>query len=660
MLKSHRNLLEPRSSERLRIGDCVVDLSLREIVPADGSAEPVRVTLKSISVLLALVANAGKLVSREALLEWVWPDTMPSDDVVTQAIAQLRKSLGDDRERPRYIDTVSKQGYRLIASVQWLADNETDRATDQITAGAVAHDRLESAPSPSLSLATAIAPTDSIDEAASSSAATAATTASAVRPQVPRRRRLSMRVGVVAVVLITSTVAAYWWRRDRGVSAPNLAVAAANAASSTAGKPAVLTMPSYRLITSKLQGEYRPTLSPDGALLTYVEEGKGSRTSSLWVQTTAPVPPQRLTEPVDGQWDMMPAWSPDGRQIAFIRENKTRCSVMLIPASGGSAREIGECLGGSNHRLGWYPDGKTLIAGLMPSNFDSLSKPHAIEKALYRMSIEHGRWERIAYERSPSDEDMMPTVSPDGRWIAFQRNLSLGDLWRIPVAGGTPERLTHLRGNFHGIAWLPDSRGLIFSRFADGRTLLARLDLDTARVYEYRGGDNRNSLLHPSIARNGSAIAFESETTRTNMRRLDVANADERMPVDSMLSPLMRSDILFETTGSNHVPAIAPDGRQLIFSSDRSAEVRLWWVDQTQPDSLRYVEGFAPIERYPVVWDEASKFALAIGEGAEGMGVYEIDPQRGRVAKLPLPDADPVHATYHPDANAFIDRRRPR
>jgi DNA-binding winged helix-turn-helix (wHTH) protein len=131
MLKSHRNLLEQRPSDRLRIGDRLVDLSLREIVPENGSAEPVRITLKSIGVLLVLVAHAGKLVSREALLEWVWPDTLPTDDVVTQAVAQLRKALGDERERPRYIDTVSKQGYRLIAAVEWLVETDTDNAQNR-------------------------------------------------------------------------------------------------------------------------------------------------------------------------------------------------------------------------------------------------------------------------------------------------------------------------------------------------------------------------------------------------------------------------------------------------------------------------------------------------------------------------------------------------
>jgi DNA-binding winged helix-turn-helix (wHTH) protein/Tol biopolymer transport system component len=620
MLKTHHNLIEPRPSDRLRIGDRLVDLSSREISPLDGGAEPVRVTLKSIAVLLVLVAHAGKLVSREALLEWVWPDTLPTDDVVTQAIAQLRKALGDDRERPRYIDTVAKQGYRLIATVEWIVEPDIEAAAAVVSA------------STTMSPTQAASISDAIPEHATRSGSASVT-----------------RILVAGFALAASvSIAVYYKSRREAAASPDTAVARAVVDASVDGAPIAVAMPAYQRIASKPQGEYRPTLSPDGALLAYVEEGEGSQTSSLWVQTTAPVPPQRLTEAVNGQWDMMPIWSPDGRHIAFIRENKQRCSIMLIPATGGGAREIGECLGGSSHRINWYPDGKALVGARVPAGNSSLSRPKPVEKALYRMPLDRGRWERIDYERSPNDEDMLPAVSPDGRWIAFQRSLSLGDIWRIPVTGGKPERLTQLRGNFYGIAWKSDASGLMFGHYVRGRVVIAELDLQSRRVYHYRDNGS-DSMLNPSIARNGSALAFEIETMRSVVRGVDLPVAGERFSTDSAKSPLTRGAVLFETTGSNQVPSIAPDGRQLIFASDRSAELRMWWVDQTQPESLRAFEDFVPITRYPVVWDAASKQALAIGEGAGGLGVYELDPRSGRAKKLPVPNDAPVYAAYHPN-----------
>ena len=128
-------MLNPRSqpiyqeSDRLRVGEFVVDVPRREVV-ADNGHEPTRLTIKSLHVLLALAGQQGKVVSREALLEWVWPDTLPTDDVLTQAIGQLRKAFADDRDAPRYLETISKGGYRLLAPVEWLDNAASPSITD--------------------------------------------------------------------------------------------------------------------------------------------------------------------------------------------------------------------------------------------------------------------------------------------------------------------------------------------------------------------------------------------------------------------------------------------------------------------------------------------------------------------------------------------------
>lgn len=103
-------------ANRLRVGACTVDVPLREIVRADGAKT--RVTVKSMAVLMLLAEHAGQVVSRDALLHSVWAGTMPTDDVVTQAVTLLRKALGDDRDAPAYVETIPKAGYRLLADVE--------------------------------------------------------------------------------------------------------------------------------------------------------------------------------------------------------------------------------------------------------------------------------------------------------------------------------------------------------------------------------------------------------------------------------------------------------------------------------------------------------------------------------------------------------------
>ena len=99
------------------MGECTVDMPLREI-HAPGARRPRRVTPKAIGVLAALIEQGGRVVSRDALLAQVWAGTLPSDDVVTQAITQLRKAFDDERGNPRYIETIAKYGYRLLAPVE--------------------------------------------------------------------------------------------------------------------------------------------------------------------------------------------------------------------------------------------------------------------------------------------------------------------------------------------------------------------------------------------------------------------------------------------------------------------------------------------------------------------------------------------------------------
>ena len=110
----------PRAA-RLRIGACIVDVPRRE-VSRPGAEAPTRITLKALQVLLVLVEDAGRVVSRERLLDTVWAGTMPTLDVVTQAIATLRRAFADHAYAPACIETIPKSGYVLLAGVEWLPE----------------------------------------------------------------------------------------------------------------------------------------------------------------------------------------------------------------------------------------------------------------------------------------------------------------------------------------------------------------------------------------------------------------------------------------------------------------------------------------------------------------------------------------------------------
>src|SRR5262249_60557948 len=75
-------------------------------------------TPKACAVLQYLVAHPGQLVTKDALLAAVWPETVVSEGVLTNCIAELRQALGDNAQRPRCIATVHRQGYRFLEVVK--------------------------------------------------------------------------------------------------------------------------------------------------------------------------------------------------------------------------------------------------------------------------------------------------------------------------------------------------------------------------------------------------------------------------------------------------------------------------------------------------------------------------------------------------------------
>src|SRR5262245_23613441 len=79
--------------------------------------ERVRLPPKLFAVLRLLVEQTGQLVTKEVLLQAVWPETVVSEAVLTVCIGELRKALGDTAQAPRFIQTVHRRGYRFIGDL---------------------------------------------------------------------------------------------------------------------------------------------------------------------------------------------------------------------------------------------------------------------------------------------------------------------------------------------------------------------------------------------------------------------------------------------------------------------------------------------------------------------------------------------------------------
>jgi len=112
----------PQQTLPVRIGDWILVPELNLLRHAERNTE-VRLEPRHADLLCYFAAHAGEVLNADDIIEHVWNRQVVTDQSVYQAIAKLRRAVGDNASAPRYIETVPKRGYRLIATVDSTADS---------------------------------------------------------------------------------------------------------------------------------------------------------------------------------------------------------------------------------------------------------------------------------------------------------------------------------------------------------------------------------------------------------------------------------------------------------------------------------------------------------------------------------------------------------
>ncbi len=416
-------------------------------------------------------------------------------------------------------------------------------------------------------------------------------------------RRPRQTYTVVAALSIAATIAVYLAIRSAGRD----------------GLPE-LGAPTFTRVTSDPGQESWPNLSPDGTWLVYAATESGNW--DIYSKGLGEESARNLTNHAAD--DIMPAFSPDGRLIAF-RSERDGGGIFVMTRSGESLRRLTH--GGFDPA--WSPDGTQVFYGTEAGRDpDARFRPGE----LWAVYVQTEQTRRIA----PVD-GVAPRVSPDGRLVAYwslpvhtDGKTFAGanrDIWIRPAGGGDAARVTDAEGLDWNPTWAPDGRSLLFSSDRGGTVNLWRVAIDPASG---RPSGDPQPLTTPAlwagymnVSRDGAAIAYAAYDYTANVASI-AFNPD---------GGVVEGEAAVIIAGSRAwvQPDVSPDGRMLTLRSARSQEDI--YIVGTDGAGLRPITSDPALDRLPR-WSPDARSIVFYSARSAGYQLWSVNPDGSALRQL--------------------------
>ncbi len=491
----------------------------------------IRLEPKVMEVCALLADRAGKVVRKEELIRAVWADTFVTDDVLTHAISELRKALEDDAKQPKFIETIPRRGYRLIVSVR--------------------HEQ------PGVS---------NCDSPAAPGKPQPETAMLAARHR--RNGALVLAAGISAAIGLVATVS---WRLPHP--------------SPAAARPVEKELSLVPIVTYGDGGQWLPAFSPDGTRVAY-SWNVGDEFDFSWyleVKVLGSDTRLRLTKQ-PAAFPPGPAWSPDGREIAFVRASALDDrGIYVISAMGGPERKL-RPLAPWHYTVrvvSWSPDGRWIAFADEAGPTSDAKREGRGPNALFLISPETLETRQLTNPAADELGDSAPTFSPDGKTIAFIHSTagSQDEVWTIPVKGGQAHRLFGNGGYVTGLCWTHDSESVIFDLGGhDNGFALWRVHSTGVEPRPLDLETDGSTLREPTLWHD--RLAFEAWKSAGTVGRVRLDNRFADLPQTPVVS-----------TRWDHGGHYSPRGDRIAFLSDRTGTDELWVADAdgTNPRQLTHL-----------------------------------------------------------------------
>jgi Tol biopolymer transport system component len=324
-----------------------------------------------------------------------------------------------------------------------------------------------------------------------------------------------------------------------------------------------------RPFTTDPGSQIQASFSPDGKEVAYVWRQEGKDYGQIYIRSFNSGQPVQLS-PEQPANQLNPVWSPDGSRIAFVRKDDTHSSIMVVPSAGGAGEEIYTLPVNSAREYGglaWSSDGGSLI---FPQQNTLESPSYLIELSLRDRTVRSITAPPLLW-----DGDFFPSVSPDGRMLAFIRGSEqlARDIYVMKLPDGPVQRVT-FNCLAMSLAWTQDSSTIIFSSSRNGA-------LSLWRVKETGGDPQRlaavgDDAYSPAIARDGYRLIYSHGSAMWGIFAVNLA--------EKAAAPA----VILTSSEQDAAPHISPGGDRILFQSWRSGSREIWTarMDGSNPAQL--------------------------------------------------------------------------
>ena len=593
----------------VRFGDLSLDLRTAEL---RRRGRRVRLQGQPFQVLVLLLRKPGELITREEIRNELWPgDTFVDfDDGLNAAIRKLRQVLGDSAERPKYIETLPRRGYRFIGRLEaepTIAAPEPNGAA-QYPTSKNGNNKLET-------------PEEARPQAP---------VQSGTRAGLGRRRVLLLAVAALCMVVLGSVILFEFLRPS---------------------PPARLE---FTQLTNFADSAVAPTLSRDGSMLAFIRgEDAFAGPGEIYIKLLPHGEPVQLTH--DGRVKMGPLFfSPDGSRIAYTVGINDVWTVSVLGGepshwlanAGGLSwvtlsphehRVMFSAIIGDSLNMGVYVATESRAGErtiYLPKDMNGMAhrsfvSPDARSILIAEMDISgwlpcrlvpfdgSSRGERVGPQPSQCTD---AAWSPDGRWMYFAADTGDGfHIWRQLYPKGTAEQVTFGATEEQGLAFAADGRSFVTS-IGEKQSTIWIHDLSGDRQITSQG-----YAFMPSFSSDGGRLYY-LQRSQANSRF--VSGELWAVNIETRTRERLLPDFLMEHYN------VAPDGKHIVFVSVDNASHSSVWIAAldgssaprrlTSLDSVRAI--FGAHEDVFFVGGETTATSFLYHLNLDGSGLERIVP----------------------------------